>query len=125
MNVDAEGFAGGLLCIWDPAIFELSECCCSRNFILLSGKLLNSFNCTIVNIHAPTDIMKRRKFWESSLRLKALFPKPWCIGGDFNEIRNLGERVGVSLRDRGMSDFNKFIDKCEVVDLPLLGRKYT
>ncbi|XP_028101440.1 uncharacterized protein LOC114300779 [Camellia sinensis] len=125
MNVDAEGLAGGLFCIWDPSIFELTKCCCSRNFILLSGKLFNSFDCVIVNIHALNDIIRRRKCWESLLNLKAHFPMPWCIGGDFNEIRNIGEKVGVSLRDRGMKDFNNFIDRCEVVDLPLLGRKYT
>ncbi|XP_028110658.1 uncharacterized protein LOC114309162 [Camellia sinensis] len=125
MNVDVEGLAGGLLRIWDPVIFERTECCCSRNFLLLLGKLFNSFDCVLVNIHAPNDIIRKRKFWESLLNLKTYFPKPWCTGGDFNEIRNIGESVGVSLRDRGMKDFNNFINRCEVVDLLLLGRKYT
>ncbi|XP_028071380.1 uncharacterized protein LOC114273766 [Camellia sinensis] len=57
--------------------------------------------------------------------LKSVFPKPWCIGGDFNEIISIGERIGCSMRDRGMRDFNNFIESCELSDIPLLGRKFT
>ncbi|XP_028109238.1 uncharacterized protein LOC114307949 [Camellia sinensis] len=45
--------------------------------------------------------------------------------GDFNEIRNLGERKGCSVRSRGMREFNQFIESVEVSDLPMLGRKFT
>ncbi|XP_028086954.1 uncharacterized protein LOC114287711 [Camellia sinensis] len=125
MAVDAIGAAGGLLCIWDPDVFQLSECCSNKNFILLSGTILNSFECVILNVYAPNDIMRRGKLWESLLYLKSIFPKPWCLGGDFNEIRNLGERIGSSRRDRGMKEFNEFIDRWEVNDLPMVGRKFT
>lgn len=59
------------------------------------------------------------------MKLKEDFPKPWCLCGDFNEIRSISERRGCSRRDRGMADLNEFIERCEVHDLPLLGRKYT
>lgn len=94
MVVDAMGVAGGLVCIWDPDVFQLSECCSNRNFILLSGTILHSFNCVILNVYAPNDLIRRRKLWKSLLNLKTLFPKPWCLGGDFNEITNLRERIG-------------------------------
>lgn len=35
MAVDAEGRAGGLLCIWDPDVFQLSDCCSNRSYLLL------------------------------------------------------------------------------------------
>ncbi|KAF5934417.1 hypothetical protein HYC85_030588 [Camellia sinensis] len=35
MEVGAEGSVGGLLCLWNPQIFELKECCSNRNFVLL------------------------------------------------------------------------------------------
>ncbi|CAL5355041.1 unnamed protein product [Camellia sinensis] len=63
--------------------------------------------------------------WNCLLKLKEEFPNPWCLGGDFNEIRQIGDRRGCSRRDRGMKDFNEFIDKCEISDLPLLGRRFT
>ncbi|XP_028092119.1 uncharacterized protein LOC114292373 [Camellia sinensis] len=125
MVVDPEGVAGGLLCIWTLWCFQLADCCSSRRFILLSGSLYNSFECVILNIYAPNDVGGRRKMWGSLINLKHDFPKPWCLCGDFNEIRNIGERLGCSRRDRGMTDFNDFIETCEVNELPLLGRKFT
>lgn len=65
VEVDAEGSAGGLICIWNPEIFELIDCCSSRNFILLSGIASKNFHCVIINIYAPNDVLKRRHLWES------------------------------------------------------------
>ncbi|KAL7161870.1 hypothetical protein ACSBR2_042363 [Camellia fascicularis] len=125
LSVDPEGIAGGLLCIWDPDIFQLSGSCCNRRFILLSGTLYNSFHCVLLNIYAPNDVSSRSSFWNTLLNLKVYFFNPWCMGGDFNEIRHMGERVGCFRRDRGMQQLNEFIDTSELNDLPLLGRKYT
>ncbi|CAL5380603.1 unnamed protein product [Camellia sinensis] len=99
MSVDPEGSAGGLLCIWDPAVFQLSSCCCNRS--------------------------ARSTLWADILKLKDHFPAPWCMGGDFNEIRHIGERIGCSRRDMGMKHLNEFIEKCELNDLPLHGKTYT
>ncbi|XP_028122360.1 uncharacterized protein LOC114319534 [Camellia sinensis] len=125
MVVDAEGLAGGLLCIWDPDVFQVKECCSNRRFILLSSTLFHQFNCVIINIYAPNDVGSKGKLWNCLLKLEEEFPDPWCLGGDFNEIRQIGERRECSRRDRGMNEFNEFIDKCEVSELPLLGRRFT
>ncbi|KAL7185216.1 hypothetical protein ACSBR2_027194 [Camellia fascicularis] len=60
-----------------------------------------------------------------SYQLKSAFPDPWCLGGDLNEIRNIGERVGCSRTNKGMMDLNSFVENYELSDLPLLGRKFT
>ncbi|XP_028070850.1 uncharacterized protein LOC114273287 [Camellia sinensis] len=96
-----------------------------RNFILLSGILSQSFHCVICNIYAPTDALKRRKLWESLVKLKLSYPNPWCLGGDFNEIRVMSERKGCSRRERGMKDFNNFIESLELIDLNMHGRLFT
>lgn len=98
--MDSEGTAGGLLCIWYPEVFQLGACCSSRRFILLLGTMFNSFECVLLNIYAPNDVGGRRKLWVSLLKLKQGFPKPWCLCGDFNEIRHIGERKGCSRRER-------------------------
>ncbi|GMP67759.1 hypothetical protein CsSME_00027640 [Camellia sinensis var. sinensis] len=125
MVVGFDGTAGGLLCIWDPDCFQLVDCCCNRRFILLSGTLLHTFNCTILNVYAPNEVRIRCKFWDSLMKLKSAFPNPWCLGGELNEIRNIGERVGCSRTDKGMMDLNSFVENYELSDLPLLGRKFT
>lgn len=47
------------------------------------------------------------------------------MGGDFNAIRNKSERSNCVGLLKGSKDFLNFIEKCNLVDLPLLGRKFT
>lgn len=47
------------------------------------------------------------------------------MGGDFNEIRFMSERKGCLRRGRWMKDFNNFIDRLELSDLPMQGRSFT
>ncbi|CAL5381702.1 unnamed protein product [Camellia sinensis] len=65
MAVDSAGAAGGLLCIWNPEVFQLVDCCSNRNFIILSGTLYNSFDCAILNIYNPNDLGGRKVVWDS------------------------------------------------------------
>lgn len=65
MEVGADGSAGGLLCLWNPQIFELKECCSARSFVILAGMAHHTFNCTIINVYSPNDVIKRRKLWEA------------------------------------------------------------
>ncbi|KAL7265495.1 hypothetical protein ACSBR1_003298 [Camellia fascicularis] len=81
VEIDAQGSAGGLICICNLEIFELIDCCSSRNFILLSG-------------------------------------------GDFNEIRFISERKGCLRKDMGVKDFNDFINRLELSDLPMQRRSF-
>lgn len=60
LEVGAEGSAGGLLCLWNPEVFELKECCSNRGFSLMAGILNRSFECVIVNVYAPNDDIGRR-----------------------------------------------------------------
>ncbi|XP_028105255.1 uncharacterized protein LOC114304285 [Camellia sinensis] len=125
MLVDSDESASGLLCIWRPHVFELKERCCSKNFIILSGTSCNSFQCVLVNIYAPNEVLKRRQLWDTLVNVYPNFPNPWCVEGDFNEIRYMGERKVCSSRERGTKDFNEFVEKLELTDLPMLGRQYT
>lgn len=125
LAIDSIGLSGGLLCIWDPEVFQLQACCSNRRFILLSGTLFNSFNCVILNIYAPNSVGDKKKLWDSLIKLKMNFQNPGCLCGDFNEIKSISERKGCFRRDRGMKDLNDFIDKCELNNMPLHGRKYT
>lgn len=125
MEVNSDGSAGGLLCIWRPDVFKLRDCCCGKNFILLSGSSSVSFECVIVNIYTPNETVCRRQLWERLVNVYPHYSNPWCVGGDFNEIRLLCESKGCTGRDRGMKDFIEFIDMLELSDLPMLGRKFT
>lgn len=69
--------------------------------------------------------MKRARLWEIIIGLRVHFQNPWCMGGDYDEVRSIAERKGCSRRDKGMHDFNNFVEQLELVDLPMLGRNFT
>ncbi|GFY86737.1 hypothetical protein Acr_05g0003760 [Actinidia rufa] len=86
----ADGSARGLLCIWDPEIFFLEEACCNRRFILVK--------------------VERRDMWLVISNLRSSFPYPWCMGGDFNEIRKIGDRL-FSLAQNKEESLREMVDK--------------
>ncbi|GKV31769.1 hypothetical protein SLEP1_g40435 [Rubroshorea leprosula] len=49
----------------------------------------------------------------------------WCLMGDFNAIRSEYEWNGGRSNRREMAEFDEFIRECGLIDLPLIGRKYT
>ncbi|XP_028052944.1 uncharacterized protein LOC114257381 [Camellia sinensis] len=125
MLVDSDGSAEGLICVWNPEVFQLKDCCSTRNFILLSGVFHQSFECVVVNLYAPNEVIRRKQLWDLIINIRPLFNIPWCIGDDFNVIQRISERRGCIRTDREMNDFNKFIDRMEFLDMPMLGRNFT
>ena len=54
--------------------------------------------------------------------------KAWCVVGDFNSVRRQEERksmISVIDYSREIKGFNEFIERSELVDIPLVGRKFT
>lgn len=121
----ASGASGGLLAIWRKGFFKANNIICHRYFILLQGIINAEFPCTVVNIYAPNDVVDRRGVWEELLALKAVSSNPWCVGGDFNEIKAISERVGCQRMERGMKDFLEFCNDMELLDLLMMGRRFT
>ncbi|GKV12085.1 hypothetical protein SLEP1_g23283 [Rubroshorea leprosula] len=58
-------------------------------------------------------------------RKSKLKNRNWCIAGDFNAIRNLQERKGGRSVRRELKEFNDFIEMSSLVELPMIGRKFT
>ncbi|GKV11964.1 hypothetical protein SLEP1_g23173 [Rubroshorea leprosula] len=122
----SNGNSGGLLCIWDNKLLKNCSQIEGENFVGVSGnwgeKMLPVY---LINVYAPCDAVVRRCMWDE---LKALIygrSGNWCLMGDFNCTRKLNERAGANGASRGMRDFDNFVRETELVDLPLIGRKYT
>jgi hypothetical protein len=53
----------------------------------------------------------------------------WCVLGDFNVVRDRNERIGIWVNlDRGrsseMTPFDDFLNNLELVDMPLIGKRF-
>lgn len=77
------------------------------------------------NIYGPNEVVARRTLWAELLAIKTNSTVPWSLGGDFNEIKDIMERVGNQRMERGMRDFLEFINNMELADIPMTGRKFT
>ena len=76
----------------------------------------------VYGIHSRSDIMG---VWDELRNLKSSISCSLLVMGDFNEVLNSEERKG-GLGCRGsMADFSNLIQDIGVIDLPLIGRKYT
>ncbi|XP_058205582.1 uncharacterized protein LOC131319373 [Rhododendron vialii] len=119
---NAMGTSGGLLCIWNRDFFKVDSVIVHRSFIQLQGVINTIFPCVVVNVYALNEVVHRRLVWEELLNIKANSSIPWCVWGDFNEIQAVNERLGCL---RIVRDFVDFQNNMELIDLPMLGRKFT
>ncbi|XP_058723105.1 uncharacterized protein LOC131594923 [Vicia villosa] len=124
---EVTGASGGLITMWKKDLLKLIFSFKRQGFLGLcmekNGKLIY-----FVNVYASCDSKRRMESWKSLLDFKSNNVKgSWCIGGDFNSISSLDERVGKSGRSyrKEMSEFNGFIEGMELVDVPTIGGKFT
>uniref|UniRef100_A0A7N0TVI7 Endonuclease/exonuclease/phosphatase domain-containing protein n=1 Tax=Kalanchoe fedtschenkoi TaxID=63787 RepID=A0A7N0TVI7_KALFE len=123
---DSIGLAGGLLICWDSDFFVADNIFKSEGAILLTGTLkVGNIRCVIANIYAPNSESQRRSFWDFLHSKWVEFGYPWMAGGDFNSVLRVEERRGLDSVNSGMRDFENFTNNLCLVDLPLLGRKFT
>ena len=123
--------AGGVITMWSNKAFQLFSFVNGRNFSVLEGVWKRGIGTyvTIVNIYCSGSLREKKEMWNeiSGLRQGQL-TKAWCTIGDFNSIRRQEERkslVSSSDYSREIKGFNDFIESSELVDIPLVGRKFT
>ncbi|XVF29224.1 hypothetical protein REPUB_Repub15cG0102500 [Reevesia pubescens] len=116
------GSAGGLISIWKEDFFTIETKIINQRYMLLTG-VLNQFNvrCGMGNIYAPNDDGEREILWEELATILSNSQVNWCIGGDFNIVKNLDEKSGLVSNYSAMELFSSFIADGELLDLPIIG----
>ncbi|KAK7281208.1 hypothetical protein RIF29_08984 [Crotalaria pallida] len=125
----SQGRSGGILCIWNKDKFLKESVFQGEGFVAVQGVwYVGRMQCVVVIIYSPCNLTDKRKLWAEIYQLKCSSAiQFWCVMGDFNTIRDRAERRGsvLSVDTRGMRLFNSWIDEMELVDLPLIGRRFT
>ncbi|GAU25065.1 hypothetical protein TSUD_257590 [Trifolium subterraneum] len=121
------GLSGGMLIIWNFDFFSLLNSYYGDGYLGIrvdrEGDELN-----IVNVYSPCIISGKKKLWEDLLALKqSTGGGKWCVRGDFNSILHSSERKGSSIvsRQNESSLFNRFVEEMELIDTPVLGKKFS
>jgi hypothetical protein len=128
----AVGNRGGLLSIWCKSAASLIFSFTGESFIgvCLEWGILKR-RCFIINVYSKCNLSGKRILWEHLTALKkSLGSGAWCFLGDFNAVLNRGERKGLNQisvvhSSTEMVEFGEFVSDLELVDLPILGRRFT
>ena len=84
---------------------------------------------TKMNMYSSGSLKERMDVRDKRCEIrKSWHNKVWCVVGDFNSIRRKEERKSVILvsgYSREISWFNEFIEKSELMDISIVGRKFT
>lgn len=78
-----------------------------------------------INVYGPREQKERLVLWHKLERLCAWEEVKWAIFGDFNEVRSVQERMNSTTNPRGTIEFNDFILRSKLLEIPLGGQKYT
>ncbi|MCH86627.1 LINE-1 reverse transcriptase like, partial [Trifolium medium] len=87
--------------------------------------------CIVVNVHSKCDLVSKRRHWNNLILCKrGLGDGRWCVVGDFNAVCRSEERFGVNSVGGASTpteiiEFRRFLEDLELVDLPLVGRRFT
>ena len=97
ISIDAKGVIGGLGILWNPRVVTLSGFFSTNYSISVDFHILGTrIRGIITNVYGPPKVDQKHTFIESLSDLKTIvMNRAWIIGGDFNLIRNLGEKKEV------------------------------
>lgn len=126
---DAIGLFGGMLIVWNSdlvvAIFSFT----GVGFVGVCAKNKNSNSvCFLVNVYSPWSLNEKKKeLWRDIVLCKRCFGgDQWCVAGDFNATVRASERKGglEAYERREFADFCQFIYEMDLIDIPVLGKKF-
>ncbi|KAL6350285.1 hypothetical protein AAG906_004233 [Vitis piasezkii] len=78
----------------------------------------DGFCWVFTRVYGPAVGRFREDFWEELGTIRGLWQDPWCIEGDFNVIRFLGEMNSISRLYSAMRRFLEVNEDLEFRDLP-------
>ncbi|PWA62831.1 cytochrome P450 [Artemisia annua] len=122
----SDGKSGGIMAIWDPSKFAMSNSTIGDGFLALSGKWIPyDADCIFVVVYAPQELSRKKKLWMDIKALVDLANSISVVMGDFNEVRSVTERMGSHFCHRSASFFNEFISSSGLLDIPMGGMRFT
>lgn len=126
--IPSMGASGGIWVVWDTASIVVSAYWPETFSMSIRGCLKNASSEWVITIvYGPCDhVASQKKFLELE-SLRGRWTGPWCIRGDFNEVREPGDRSGANgnRRTSGMQLFLKFINAFGQREIHLAGSFYT
>ncbi|GJX36639.1 RNA-directed DNA polymerase, eukaryota, reverse transcriptase zinc-binding domain protein [Tanacetum coccineum] len=122
----ARGLSGGIICLWNSLVFRKSRIVFNDNYVVIDGLWIpNDVQVKWIVVYAPQSLSNKITLWSTLSNLLDNWDGISVIMGDFNEVRDEGERYGWVFCDRQARFFNEFIADNSLIDIPLGGCNFT
>ncbi|KAG6652145.1 hypothetical protein CIPAW_06G163400 [Carya illinoinensis] len=122
----SNGASGGILVMWDKRVVVKMEEFVRDYTVACSFEMVeDNFLWAFAGIYGPNVNNSRHLLWEELAGVHNWWDLPMCIGGDFNITRFPSERSGDSRLRPAMTEFSDCIFDLNMVDLPLMGGRFT
>ncbi|GJR01528.1 RNA-directed DNA polymerase, eukaryota [Tanacetum coccineum] len=126
VQIEARGRSGGLLLVWDTNSFSVKQSVREDRFVAVMGTWKGRVGYIIfVNVYGPHPSNQKGALWKRLEELINSNDGAWCLLGDFNEVRNLDDRLNTQFHARDSDEFNTFIANTRMVEVPMGGRRFT
>ncbi|GJY16968.1 RNA-directed DNA polymerase, eukaryota, reverse transcriptase zinc-binding domain protein, partial [Tanacetum coccineum] len=121
-----KGLLGGIISMWDPAVFTKENIWCNDNYVIVQGKWLNiSHSYFVVNIYGPQDPNAKSTLWSSLLSFAQHHQGRYVLFGDLNEVRVEHERFRTNFSRSEAQVFNKFVADLGLHEMMMGGNSFT
>lgn len=116
----ALGRSGGILVMWDPRVVMVSDNLIEDFSVSIEILWKDDIKWWFSAIYGPCKPREREEFWDELAGLSSICGDKWCLGGDFNMVRNQGEKMNSVSITSSMVCFDNLIGDLELIDPPLL-----
>ncbi|XP_075475211.1 uncharacterized protein LOC142505954 [Primulina tabacum] len=121
----AEVRSGGILVMWDPRVVLVSVNLIGNFSVCIEIRWKDETNWWFTSVYGPCNPRDRDLFWDELAGLCSICGDKWCVGGEFNVIRNLSEKMNSTSYTTSMYCFDNLIEEMGLHDPPLLNAKFT
>ncbi|KAI9082690.1 hypothetical protein K1719_035264 [Acacia pycnantha] len=124
--IECEGYSGGIWCLWESSILQVSVLECHHQYMHLHITSAVCKNWYLTIIYASLSCVSRRILWNNLSRLASTFQGPWMIGGDLNGTMLYCERRSTAtFRCSYDRDLLSWVDMHDMRDVGFIGPEFT
>ena len=112
----AIGRSGGILIIWDVRSLKVKESLVGEFSILVLVEDEIRGDWWFTGFYGLSQRRYRKDFGDEIAGLEEVCSVRWCMGGDFNVVRKVNEKLNSLTNTRSMREFDSLIGELELVD---------
>ncbi|XP_057246771.1 uncharacterized protein LOC130589518 [Beta vulgaris subsp. vulgaris] len=117
---------GRIWVIWLPSKFAVNVVECTEQVIHCSVEVLaTGMKCWVTMVYGMNDAQERLLLWLDLQRISKGVTGAWLVGGDFNNVLHLNERIGSPVTLDEVMEFRQCLRNCELQEQVNVGPFFT